>query len=82
MLRNEVGLGEPVKIAGWGRTTLQGNLRSAFSKILNYIDLTILDNSICANGYGIEVLDSMICAKPNKYNANGAEVRTCVLKNL
>jgi len=50
--------GESVRVSGWGTTS---DSSSSISQTLNYVDLTVITNTQCANVYGSIITPTKIC---------------------
>ncbi|KDR11874.1 Chymotrypsin BI [Zootermopsis nevadensis] len=55
--------GESTRVSGWGKTSDSSN---SISTTLNYVDLTVITNTVCANTYGNIITATKICVStPN-----------------
>ncbi|XP_071052653.1 brachyurin-like [Onthophagus taurus] len=58
--------GETLRVSGWGKTNDNGSVSSA----LNYVDLTAISNTQCANYYGsATIISSTLCCVGNPHHS-------------
>ncbi|XP_044261229.1 transmembrane protease serine 9-like [Tribolium madens] len=55
-----LGSGVSVTVSGWGKTS---DSATSVSQILNYVGLTTISNTVCANSYGGIIQSGIVCAK-------------------